>query len=437
MTTAIRGATSAYAAVRQLAVGAAEMARSAGRLSTGLRVRHAADDAAALEIATDLGAQLRGLHQSAGNLQDGISLLNVADGALHEALGIVQRMRELAVAATTAIIADHQRRAIGAELFQLRRALDNILDNTRFNELYLFRGLAPPGTGDAGNVVQSGGTLTVGLVLIAPEDGPGISVAAINVSQADPGKTYTLSASGTNVTLTSSTGESQAVKVEHMKNPSDTPQVLNFSLLGIIITLEGYEGPPAVQGTGPNIAAALDGKTIITAQGGAGGGGVSGETGIVINPPSHGLVRISINRTQSATLGPGDGFFLSQLIADESSVSTVAQANTLLVSLDVVIQQLADERASIGGQSNKVQSYLDYVLHQREQVQASLSRIVDADMAEEAVAHVRTATLQDLRTTMTRAALGLNATALELIRSGDLTPRAPGVTLPLSSRETG
>ncbi|MBI4507618.1 MAG: flagellin [Chloroflexi bacterium] len=419
MTSAIGNALTAQAAVRQLGLGREEIVRSAGRLSTGLRVRHAADDAAALQIATGMRSQLRGLGQSAQALQNGISLLNIGDGALTEALGIVQRMRELAVAATTSIIADHQRRAIGAELFQLRRALDNILDNTQFNEFYLFRGAAAPGTGDQGTVEQSGGTLTVGLELIAPEDGPGVSVAAVNVTQAQAGKTYTLSASGTNVTITSSTGESQSVTVAQMRTSSQTPQALNFNALGIIITLEGYEGPPAVQGTGPNIAAALAGKTITTTLTG-GGGGVSGTSAFVVNPPSHGLMTITINRTQSATVGAGAGFFLSELIANENSVSTVAQANTLFVTLDVAMQQLLDERGRFGGQTNRIQAYLDYVLHQSEQIEASLSRIVDADMAEQVVTQVRAATLQDLRTTVTREALQLGATTLALIQRGDL-----------------
>lgn len=421
MTSAIGNAMAALAAVRQLGLGREEIVRSAGRLSTGLRVRHAADDAAALQIATGMRSQLRGLGQSARALQNGISLLNIGDGALTEALGIVQRMRELAVATTTSIIADYQRRAVGAELFQLRRALDNILDNTQFNEFYLFRGAAAPGTGDQGTVTQSGGTLTVGLQLIAPEDGPGVSVAAVNVTQAQAGKTYTLSASGTNVTITSSTGESQTVGVSQMRTAPQSPQALNFNLLGIIITLEGYEGPPAVQGTGPNIAAALAGKTITTGlSGGGGGGGVSGTSAFVVNPPSHGLITITISRTQSATLGSGSGFFLSELIANENSVSTVTQANTLLVSLDVVIQQLTDERGRFGAQTNRIQGYLDYVLNQREQIEASLSRIVDADMAEQAVTQVQAATLQDLRTTVTRDALRLGAFTLALIRRGDL-----------------
>lgn len=423
--TVIRDATAARTAVRQYELGQAELARSAGRLSTGLRVRQAADDAAALQIATGMRSQLRGWNQAVQHLQDGISLLDVADGALNEALAIVQRMREVSVHALNSIISAEQRRAIGVELLQLRRALDTILDNTQFNGHYLFRGLGVVGSGggSTGTVEQSGGSLTVGTVLVPPEDGPGVSVAAINVTGADPGKTYTFSASGTNVTLTSSTGESQTVKVEKMKDADDTPQALNFNLLGIVITLEGYEGAPNVQGTGPAIAAALNGHTIVTALAGAGGGGASGTSTFVINPGAHGLITIAISRTQSSTLGSGEGFFLSQLIADESAVDTVAKSQELIVSLDVAIQQLSDERARIGAQTNLVESYLDYVLAQREELQASVSRIADADMAEQITVHVRTATAQDLRAAVAREAARLGEAAVSLIRASSLSER--------------
>jgi flagellin len=223
------------------------------------------------------------------------------------------------------------------------------------------------------------------------------------------------------VTLTSSTGERQTVNVEKMDDASDTPQALNFNFLGIVITLQGYEGPPAVKATGPAIASALNGHTIQTATSGVGGGGASGLTTFVINPGAHGLVTIQINRTQTATLGAGEGFFLSQLLANEAAVDTVAKTQDLIVSLDVAIQQLVDERGRIGGQTNKVQSYLDYVLNAREQLEVSISRIADSDVAEQVVTHVRTSTLQDLRATVAREAAQFGKNALSLIRGSVLS----------------
>src|SRR6266508_3107020 len=92
--------TDALAAMRHLLVTGDMLTRSTERLSSGLRINHAADDAASLSISQKLEAQVRGTAQAQRNTQDGISLLQTADGALTEVHSILQRMRELSVQAS-------------------------------------------------------------------------------------------------------------------------------------------------------------------------------------------------------------------------------------------------------------------------------------------------------------------------------------------------
>ncbi len=103
------------------------------KLSSGLRINRASDDAAGLSISEKLRSQVRGLAQAERNAQDAISMVNVAEGAADEVHSILQRMRELAVQGTNDTLVTADRQAIGAEFDALRCEIDDIADKTRFN----------------------------------------------------------------------------------------------------------------------------------------------------------------------------------------------------------------------------------------------------------------------------------------------------------------
>ncbi|GAW31861.1 flagellin Hag [Carboxydocella sp. JDF658] len=118
---------------RQLTTNTAAASNSIAKLSSGLRINKAGDDAAGLSISEKMRGQIRGLQQASRNAQDGISLIQTAEGALNETHSILQRMRELAVqgANDTNVTAD--RSAIKDELLQLKQEIDRIAANTEFN----------------------------------------------------------------------------------------------------------------------------------------------------------------------------------------------------------------------------------------------------------------------------------------------------------------
>ncbi|WP_271271163.1 flagellinolysin [Aliamphritea hakodatensis] len=118
---------------RQLAENASDLSSAMERLSSGKRINSAKDDAAGLAIANRMTSQIRGLNQAVRNANDGISMLQVADGALDQSTGVLQRMRELSVQSASGTYSSGDRNAINAEFQQLVRELDRISETTSFN----------------------------------------------------------------------------------------------------------------------------------------------------------------------------------------------------------------------------------------------------------------------------------------------------------------
>jgi len=103
------------------------------RLSSGLRINSAKDDAAGLAISDRMTAQIRGLNQAARNANDGISLAQTAEGALQEATNLLQRMREIAIQAANDTNSDSDRQSLQAEIIQLKAEINRIAEHTQFN----------------------------------------------------------------------------------------------------------------------------------------------------------------------------------------------------------------------------------------------------------------------------------------------------------------
>ena len=127
-------------AQRILGVNNNRLALSVERISSGIRINRAADDAAGLAISEGLRSDIRALRQAVRNASDGISLLNVTEGALNEQSGILIRLRELASQAATGTVGSTERATIQLEFTALRSELDRISATTEFNGLKLING---------------------------------------------------------------------------------------------------------------------------------------------------------------------------------------------------------------------------------------------------------------------------------------------------------
>lgn len=129
----IRSNITALNTSNRLGFNSKNKSASLEKLSSGLRINKAADDAAGLSISEKMKGQIRGLNMAAKNTQDGISLIQTADGALNEVHAILQRGRELSVQACNGVLTDSDREAIDAEIKQLTNEVDRIANTTEFN----------------------------------------------------------------------------------------------------------------------------------------------------------------------------------------------------------------------------------------------------------------------------------------------------------------
>lgn len=161
---------------RQLNITNGSLAKKTEKLSSGYRVNRAADDAAGLSISEKMRAQIRGLDQASSNAQDGISLIQTAEGALNEIHSVLQRMRELTVQAANDTNVTADRRAIAKEIRALTSEIDRIATQTEFNTMKLLSGKF------SGKVLQVGanGSQTISLKINAMTAGKlGVSAKVI------------------------------------------------------------------------------------------------------------------------------------------------------------------------------------------------------------------------------------------------------------------
>ena len=125
---------------RQLGISTGSLSKSTEKLSSGYRVNRAADDAAGLSISEKMRSQVRGLNKASSNAQDGVSLVQTAEGALNEVHSILQRMNELATQAANDTNTSIDRTAIKAEIDQLTSEINRISSSTQFNSMNLLDG---------------------------------------------------------------------------------------------------------------------------------------------------------------------------------------------------------------------------------------------------------------------------------------------------------
>jgi flagellin len=160
-------------AYRNLAANQLSASKNLEKLSSGLRINRAADDAAGLAISEKMRSQIRGLEMAERNALDAISLIQTAEGALNEVHSILQRMRELAVQASNDTLEPSDRAAIQAEVDQLTKEIDRIADTTQFNQKILFSG-SPEGKAfaevNSSKVSYAGSGTWEGVVTAAPTE---------------------------------------------------------------------------------------------------------------------------------------------------------------------------------------------------------------------------------------------------------------------------
>src|SRR5579862_7647697 len=157
---------SALDAMRHLGLTGTMLSQSVERLSSGLRINHAADDAAGLTISQVLTSQIRGLTQANRNVQDAMSMIQTGEGALNEVQDMMQRMRELAVQAANGTLNSTDEQAINSELQSLQQEINSVSTRTTFNGQFLLDGSLGVTQSVSGSTVTTGAVLgTAGTVV--------------------------------------------------------------------------------------------------------------------------------------------------------------------------------------------------------------------------------------------------------------------------------
>jgi flagellin len=184
---------------RQLGISTNALSKSTEKLSSGYRINRAADDAAGLAISEKMRSQIRGLNQASSNSQDGISMIQTAEGALQESHSILQRMRELAVQAANGTETDEDRQNLQDEITQLQSELDRISTDTEFNTMKLLDG-SLDGSGAVSSAGPKFGVYDAKLQGFVTSDTVGVSITT-NTTATEGGESAIWSNDGKTLTI--------------------------------------------------------------------------------------------------------------------------------------------------------------------------------------------------------------------------------------------
>ncbi len=361
-------------AQRNLSATSNMFSRAVSRLSSGLRITSAADDAAGLSISEKLKAQVLGLSQAMRNSQDGISLVQTAEGALGEVSSLLHRIRELAVQAANGTLSSNDLQAIADEAVVLRDEINRISQQTEFNGISLLDGglvTALAGASEVDVGVQVG-TLA------------GMVFSAVDVGSASGTSQFTLSASGTTLTLRGTLGgtaSSQSLTVAAMA--SGSTQAFNFSQFGVEFTIAGTLSDAS------QLATNLANTSNDLVQSGAGG-----SLTLQVGANNGQTLSVSIADSQASGIGNGGGHASLNAAVTAFDASESAEAANLMQSVDQAITDINSIRAGLGAAQNRLEHTIGNLGVGVENLSASASRIRDADIAAETVDFVKAQILQ-------------------------------------------
>lgn len=368
---------------------------SLAKLSSGYRINTAADDAAGLAISEKMRGQIRGLDQASDNAQDGISLVQTAEGALNETTDILQRMRELAVQASNDTCTDSDRTACQDEISQLSDEIDRISDTTEFNTKKLLNGDLAKGS-TATTSVLTATTLYAGASTAAAT-----TTSLTALTDAD-GNSYGLQI-GDVVTIEGDVGGtsySTTYTVTSVSTVADLTSTLN-TLLGSSTTMT--TGAIAVTGGTAGVTSALSNVTFSATDSTGETSRSAFNTALTdiatttaaanANTDSSLSFQIGANEDQTMTVDIND-MSSSALLVDKLDVSSVDGAENAISLIDDAVNAVSTERAKLGAYENRLDHTINNLTTTSENMTSAESNIRDVDMAEEMAEYQKNSVLQ-------------------------------------------
>ena len=386
-------------AQRNLSLSGGSLATSMQRLSSGLRVNSAKDDAAGLAIAERMSTQVRGLAVASRNANDGISLAQTAEGALSKVGDMLQRMRELAVQAGNATNSKGDREALNAELVQLRDEVDRVAKTTSFN----------------GKKVLDG-SFTGGVFQVGANSGDNITVGALANTKVDQlGKTEFGTGSVTGITEAPKTAAAN-----DMTNADVTIVITGANQVSAQVTIAKDADVTGDEALGRVVQAinsktadtgivaflAEDGKSIqYRAEKNA--DGVLASATMAVSGTAAGVTALLANPTTANA---------DQTGIHKMDIKSQAGAWESLQRIDSALDKVSSARAELGAIQTRFEKSIENIDIQQENISAARGRITDADFAQETANLSRTQILQQAGTAMVAQANQLPQQVLQLLQ---------------------
>lgn len=402
---------SAISAQRHLSATSNALGTAMERLSSGFRINRAADDAAGLAVSEKLKAQIGGLNQASRNSQDGISMIQTAEGALDEVQSMMQRMRDLAVQASSDTNSSIERSNINLELAQLGQEIGSISTRTKFNGQALLNGslVTTQTTAAQGYAAGTTAELFTGRTLSANTAG---SVTSISLAASQSGMGYKFSADTTanTVTLTqintsgAATGLAETISASAINAGSSL--AMNFSASGVKISIAAGGAV-----TANNIAASFA-TTGLTVDATMGSGTATLQTGANQGDTTTvGFVDTRLTGTTASS--EMNGLFTALNTYNGSQTQT--NAANLITSLDSALGYISSSRATLGAAQNRLQHTIANLETTSENLSASNSRIRDVDVATESSNMAKNQVLEQAGVSVLAQANQLPQLALKLL----------------------
>ena len=424
-------------AQRNLTRSQTSMNTAMQRLSTGLRINSAKDDAAGLAISERFTTQIRGLDQAMRNANDGISLAQTAEGALGELTNNLQRIRELAVQSANVTNSSSDRAALDAEVQQRIAEIDRIATQTSFNGLRVLDGSAGSATfqvganvgetislglatnvrsGSLGQIASqtgdvSGGPLT-GALTITVGTNAAVTVGASDSNSAQDIAAAINSAGVPGLTTVASNTVTGTAFADIGGNNADNTYALNIN--GVDIYAAGTDVSTAIDGADvaqqinlfssqTGVTATFDagaGTMSLNAHAGrnivvtstAGGTGNTGDLGLTGTITGEVTLSATDNITLAGTdatndiLGVGQSISKDAQTLNDVSVTNVDNSNDAIQRIDAALQSVNTFRSDLGAIQNRLESTIVNLQTTSENLSASRGRIQDADFAAETAA---------------------------------------------------
>ncbi|ADO78001.1 flagellar hook-associated protein FlgL [Halanaerobium praevalens] len=386
------------------------LSKSLERLSSGKRINKAADDAAGLAISEKMMSQTRGLSMAQRNAQDGISMIQTAEGALKESHSILQRMRELSVQAANDTNTAGDREEIQKEVDELVNELDRISNTTEFNTKKLLNGdlgtavnTAVANVNENDSLKSGGSNIASGSTVVSLQDSDdnNLGIAAgdtVELSYVKGDDTVTESitiASGTAVTALTSADITTSVASGTLTFTAANTGVSD-AVNGVTMTVKNASGEVK--------SAATDALSNFQETTKAADVRTDGTATFQIGANSSQSLSLDIENMSSSNLGVAG-----------VKVETQSQANASITALDKAIQKVSAERSKLGSKQNRLDHTINNLNTAEENLTAAESRISDVDMAKEMMSFTKSQILSQAGTAMMAQANQLPQGVLQLL----------------------